>query len=112
MIKLLKQLLSLLFFLLLAACNEKNEITSLLSEAESYMPVKPDSALCLLDSIKHPERLSRKEQALWCFLYTAAQEKKQIKHTSDSLIQIAVRYYEKTDWVERKMQAYYYCGRA
>ena len=111
MIKLLKQLLSLLFFLLLAACNEKNEITSLLSEAESYMPVKPDSALCLLDSIKHPERLSRKEQALWCFLYTAAQEKKQIKHTSDSLIQIAVRYYEKTDWVERKMQAYYYCGR-
>ncbi|RHU29360.1 hypothetical protein DXD68_05620 [Parabacteroides sp. TM07-1AC] len=111
MIKLLKQLLSLLFFLLLAACNEKNEITSLLSEAESYMPVKPDSALCLLDSIKHPERLSRKEQALWCFLYTAAQEKKQIKHTSDSLIQIAVRYYEKTDWGERKMQAYYYCGR-
>ena len=48
MIKLLKQLLSLLFFLLLAACNEKNEITSLLSEAESYMAVKPDSALCLL----------------------------------------------------------------
>lgn len=111
MIKLLKQLLSLLFFLLLAACNEKNEITSLLSEAESYMAVKPDSALCLLDSIKHPERLSHKEQALWCLLYTAAQEKKQIKHTSDSLIQIAVRYYEKTDWGERKMQAYYYCGR-
>lgn len=75
------------------------------------MAAKPDSALCLLDSIKHPEELSRKEQALWCLLHTQARDKNRIKHVSDSLIRIAVRYYEKTDLEERKMQAYYYCGR-
>lgn len=110
MFKLFKPLLGLLFFLLLLACTGKNEIASLLSEAESYMTVKPDSALCLLDSVKRPEDLSRKEQALWCLLYTEAQEKNRIKHSSDSLIQIAVRYYEKAGWEDRKMQAYYYCG--
>ena len=110
MFKLFKPLLGLLFFLLLLACSGKNEVASLLSEAESYMTVKPDRALCLLDSVKRPEDLSRKEQALWCLLYTEAQEKNRIKHSSDSLIQIAVRYYEKAGWEDRKMQAYYYCG--
>ena len=103
--------LFLLLFLLLIACNGKNEVASLLTGAESCMAAKPDSALCLLDSIKHPEELSRKEQALWCLLHTQARDKNRIKHVSDSLIRIAVRYYEKTDLEERKMQAYYYCGR-
>ena len=75
------------------------------------MNEKPDSALLLLDSITtYREDMSKAQNALWCLLYTQAQDKKRIEHTSDSLIQIAVKYYEKTNLKARKMQAYYYCG--
>lgn len=74
------------------------------------MNERPDSALYLLNSFR-PEDLSGEEKALWCLLITQARDKEYVEHTSDSLIQIAVKYYEKTDLNDRKMQAYYYCGR-
>lgn len=107
----LKLILNLLLLLCLVACGGKNDTISLLSEAEKYMNERPKHALCLLDSIKRSKELSDEEQALLCLLYTQAQDKNRIVHTSDSLIQIAVRYYEKSDLVDRKTQAYYYCGR-
>lgn len=107
----LKLILNLLLLLCLVACSGKSNTISLLSEAEKYMNERPKHALCLLDSIKRSKELSDEEQALLCLLYTQAQDKNRIVHTSDSLIQIAVRYYEKSDLVNRKTQAYYYCGR-
>lgn len=109
--KLLKQPLNLLFLLLLLACNGKNNISSLLSEAERCMSEQPDSALLLLNSVQHPEDLSRKNQALWCLLYTQAQDKNYVEHTSDSLINIAVDYFSKKKDQHRKAQAYYCQGR-
>lgn len=105
----LTRILNLLLLLCLVACSRRSDVSSLLSEAEMYMNERPDSALSLLDNI-HPEDLSREQNALWCLLYTQAQDKNRIEHTSDSLIQIAVRYYEKTGLENRKMLAYYYCG--
>lgn len=107
----LKLILNILLLLCLIACNGRSDVASLLDEAEMYMNERPDSALCLLDSIIHSEELSREQHALWCLLFTQAQDKNGIEHTSDSLIQISVKYYEKTDLEERKMQAYYYYGR-
>ena len=90
--------------------SKKGEVTALLRVAEKSIEKEPDKALILLDSIQQMEELSEQQQALWCLLYTSVLDRKQIKHTSDSLIQIAVSYYEKNDLPERKMQAYYYYG--
>ena len=106
----LKLILNLLLLFCLLACSRSTNISPLLKEAEGYMNERPDSALLLLDSITHREDMSEEQNALWCLLYTQAQDKNRIEHTSDSLIQIAVKYYEKTNLKARKMQAYYYCG--
>ena len=111
MTEIFKRMTNLLFLLCLAACSGKSDVVTLLREAEMYMDERPDSALCLLDSVKSMGKLTGQEHALWCLLYTQAQDKNRIEHTSDSLIQIAVKYYEGTDLEDRKMQAYYYCGR-
>ena len=110
MTEIFKRMTNLLFLLCLAACSGKSDVVTLLREAEMYMDERPDSALCLLDSVKSMGKLTGQEHALWCLLYTQAQDKNRIEHTSDSLIQIAVNYYEKTDREDRKMLAYYYCG--
>ncbi|WP_289007549.1 hypothetical protein [uncultured Parabacteroides sp.] len=111
MTEIFKRMTNLLFLLCLAACSGKSDVVTLLREAEMYMDERPDSALCLLDSVKSMGELTGQEHALWCLLYTQAQDKNRIEHTSDSLIQIAVKYYDGTDLEDRKMQAYYYCGR-
>lgn len=90
--------------------SKKGEVTALLRVAEKSIEKEPDKALMLLDSIQQVEELSEQQKALWCLLYTSVLDRKQVKHTSDSLIQIAVNYYEKNDMSERKMQAYYYYG--
>ena len=90
--------------------SKKGEVTALLRVAEKSIEKEPGKTLILLDSIQQMEELSEQQQALWCLLYTTVLDRKQIKHTSDSLIQIAVSYYEKNDLPERKMQAYYYYG--
>lgn len=90
--------------------SKKGEVTALLRVAEKSIEKEPGKTLILLNSIQQMEELSEQQQALWCLLYTSVLDRKQIKHTSDSLIQIAVSYYEKNDLPERKMQAYYYYG--
>lgn len=106
-----KLILNLLFFFCLVACGDGTSVSPLLIEAEKYMNERPDSALLLLDSIAHPENLSQEQNALWCLLLTQAQDKNIITPTSDSLINVAVDYFEKTDNMERKAQAYYCQGR-
>lgn len=106
----LKLILNLLLLFCLVACGRSTSFSSLLKEAEEYMNEKPDSALLLLDSIAYREDMSKEQNALWCLLYTQAKDKNRLEHTSDSLIQIAVKYYEKTNLEDRKMLAYYYCG--
>lgn len=108
--KRLKLILNLLLLLCLVACGGVSD-PPLLVEAESCMNERPDSALLLLKSITQLNDLPKEQHPLWCLLYTQAQDKNCIEHTSDSLIQVAVKHYEKSDKKDRRMQAYYYCGR-
>lgn len=111
MAKRLKSILNLLLLLCLVACNEGSDMVLLLNKAEMYMSEKPDSALSLLDSIIQPEDLSNEQYALWCLLYTQAQDKNWIEHTSDSIINVAVEYFREKNDPHRKAQAYYCQGR-
>jgi tetratricopeptide (TPR) repeat protein len=75
------------------------------------MTTSPDSALQLLrDSVRTSE-LSRRQYAEWCLLLTQAQDKNYVTHTSDSLIRIAVDYFEEHGPESRQMLSYYYIGR-
>ena len=60
------------------------------------MSQHPDSALTLLQSVSDPQQMSASEYALWCLLLTQAQDKCYIPHTSDSLINQSVQYFENT----------------
>ena len=94
-------ILTLLLILTSTACQHRTPITSVFAEAESLMYIHPDSALKLLQAIPTPERLSGKEQADYALLLTQAKSRNQIYATSDSLIRIAVDYYQKAIYINR-----------
>ncbi|WP_304966610.1 tetratricopeptide repeat protein [uncultured Parabacteroides sp.] len=110
----MKKLICSIFLLLilsLVACRQHPHVLPLLHEAETLMPDHPDSSLILLESVPSPEKLSAEDYATWCLLITQARDKNYVEHTSDSLIDVAVRYFEKRKDPHRKAQAYYCQGR-
>lgn len=66
-----------------------------LVRAESLMYDHPDSALMLLDSMASPSEPY--QNALWSLLVVQARDKNYIKHTSDSLINVAYDYFISRD---------------
>lgn len=100
----------LLLILFLSACYGGGNETTLLHQADSLMQEFPDSALAILESIPHPEKLSGSDRADYAIFLTRARTKMYIHESSDSLIRFAVDYYKKSWNNERKMQAYYYRG--
>lgn len=71
----------------------------------------PNRALAVLDSMEVPSLSDEFQYATWCLLITQARDKNFVKHTSDSLINIALDYFEKQDDPVRKATALYYEGR-
>lgn len=111
MMKTLSFAIYILSLIIWGGCSDKPDISPILSEAERLMKERPDSSLFLLEEMKLPEKTSDEQYALWCLLLTQAQDKEYIEHTSDSLITVAVRYFDKKDNLLRKAQAYYCQGR-
>lgn len=87
------------------SCGHK-EARYALDMAEKRMWDEPDSALKVLESIVMPEDLEGKELADYALLLTQAQYRSNIVATSDSLINIAVGYYQDKD-VEKERPHYY-----
>ncbi len=95
-----------------AMCTEQpKELLLELSYAESLMQRCPNSALVVLDSMEVPSPSDKFQYATWCLLITQARDKNYVKHTSDSLINIALAYFEKQDDPVRKASTLYYEGR-
>jgi uncharacterized protein HemY/cbb3-type cytochrome oxidase subunit 3 len=88
------------------SCTRPNDALLL---AEQFMNEQPDSALLLLESIQIGT-LSPRQHADWCLFMTQARDKTYQEQT-DSLIRIAVAYYEAHDNPARQMLAYYSMGR-
>ena len=82
-----------------------------MSRAESLIQHNTDSALMILDSMEVPSPSDKFQYATWCLLITQARDKNYIKHISDSLINMALDYFEKQDDPVRKATALYYEGR-
>lgn len=108
-------LLAFSFFLVTSVlCQScKEEVTSarsMLVAADSMMWSNPDSALLVLEQIPDSRELRGEERALYALLLTQARYKSCVLLENDSLIQIAVDYYEGGGKQERLAQAYFYWG--
>ena len=79
---------------LLSSCTIRQDYNQQLLKADSLMQLRPDSALNILKSIS-PEKLStRADNAYYALLLTQAQDKNFVVQKDDSLIRIAVHYYD------------------
>lgn len=101
-------ILCLLVALPFAGCHHGKNTANILAEAEALVYEYPDSALQLMESISLPEQLTGKEQADYALLLTQTRSRCRITATSDSLIQIAVHYYQQSHDNSRKAQSYLY----
>lgn len=82
-----------------------------LLRAEQLMSEHPDTALVLLQDSIDADNLSGKNYADWCLLLTQARDRNYVVHTSDSLLRVALEYYEDGKNPDRLMLAWYYMGR-
>lgn len=94
----------------LASCQQAPMLLPELKVADSLVWEQPDSALAILTQMPKPSPSDRLNDATWCLLYTQARDKCYLPHTSDSLINVAVRYFECRDDWRRKAQAWFYRG--
>ena len=102
--------LPILTVLLLTACNERSDYNALLVKADSLMALRPDSALHILQNIQPSKLKTQADHAYYALLLTQAQDKNYIVQADDSLIQIAVRYYNAHGDAAMQARAYYYWG--
>lgn len=90
--------------LVAAACGHDSR----LDRADALMYPQPDKALALLDSIDPATLRGEADRARYALLYSQAQNKNHIFPTSDSLIDIAVDYYDRSGHDSLRMLAHFY----
>ena len=101
----------LVLLLGLTACGDKKAVTDVLNRAEVLMDEHPDSALTLLRTLTFDDFRKESNRARYALLHSQALDKNYIDVTSDSLISVAVKYYQDEDDVRGKFLSYYYMGR-
>ncbi len=111
--KIMRPYISFILALLLVACNNPSTLeVSKFTEIESIMEEHPDSALVLLQNMQVPSNTHKKEYATYHLLLTQALDKNFIVPESDSIINLALDYFDKNDQdIPKKALAYYYAGR-
>lgn len=93
----------------MVACTTFQLKDDIFVSVEECMEVSPDSALHLLNSIEHPEKLRGKQAAHYALLMTLARDKNYLDSLqSDSLISIAAKYDWKDDNAKAGKSWYYY----
>ncbi|NDV80547.1 tetratricopeptide repeat protein [Bacteroides sp. 51] len=95
----------------LASCTSRSSSASLFTGMDSLLENYPDSALILLQDID-ATNLSNSQQAEYALLMVQAMDKNYIPYTNDSLIMVAVDYYEgRPHKKDQQSWSYYYLGR-
>ncbi|MDE6229456.1 MAG: tetratricopeptide repeat protein [Muribaculaceae bacterium] len=94
--------------LAMAGCSGR-EVDRDLDDAERLMESQPDISLQILQRLDSLP-LQGERQARHALLLSQAYYKNNMDHSNDSLISIAVNYYERTDNAYYKMLSYQYLG--
>lgn len=105
-------LLSLWVGMMLVACSLQHKpYPAVMQQAADCLADYPDSALTLLGTLPDKIKGEPEDIRMYYHLLTVkAKDKCYIRHTSDSLINAVVAYYEKEGDNDRLMEAYYYQG--
>ena len=99
------------FTMLLGACGrDSHAVSSILLLADSLMQSRPDSSLQLLEEVSAPQKMGTTDRAWYALLLTQAKYKNYVSLENDSLIQVAVDYFEKNSDRERLAKSYFYSG--
>ena len=96
--------------LCVSCTSTDSNIIATLDRAETVMEEHPDSALAMLDTLRSESLRTEKDQARYALLYTQARIKNYKDDTSDSLIKIAVEYYDKTSDLRSRAISHFYHG--
>lgn len=105
--------LSLIFFACIIGACKRNKpmiLSAELEQAQALMYECPDSAFHILQNIKRRDLSDKFQNAAWCLLMTQAKDKSYEKHSSDSLINIACKYFVNQNNSHWKALAYNYKG--
>ena len=101
----------LIFLTSITACQQHTAYPPAMQQAEALMNTRPDSALTLLESMADTLSMLPEEARMYHSLLTIqAKDKLYITHTSDSLINRIVSFYEDDGDSDRLMMAYFYQG--
>lgn len=100
----------LTMLLSLASCTQHHSPNVLLMQADSLMEAYPDSALRILENVEPQQLKTPANQAYYALLLTQARDKNYIVQTDDSLIRIAVQYYDSIGDILMQAKAHYHWG--
>lgn len=103
--------LTLSFIICLASCNSHSPHWEAISQVESYIEERPDSALVVLEQIVPSELSSKEEKAKYSLLYSMALDKNFVDKTDFEILQPAIYYYEDNGSATDKLRTFYYQGR-
>lgn len=103
--------LTLSFIICLASCNSHSPHWEAISQVESYIEERPDSALVVLEQIVPSELSSKEEKAKYSLLYSMALDKNFVDKTDFGILQPAIDYYEDNGSATDKLRTLYYQGR-
>lgn len=99
----------MLFILIIFSCRPRQERE--IHAVWDYLRERPDSALAVLNNYSLSSFSDRRCRADFALLKSIALDKNYIDLKSDSLIRIALDYYERKGSAREKMLCWYYLGR-
>ena len=104
-------LLVIILALCCVACDNHSTHWGTLTDVESYIEERPDSALVVLERIDVSELSSKEERAKHALLLSMAMDKNYIDRTDFDVLQPAIDYYEDNGSATDKLRTFYYQGR-
>ena len=88
-----------------------SEVYRLLTDVDSYIESRPDSALAVLEGIYKAELTTKELEAKYALLMSMALDKNYIDRTDFEVLQPAIDYYENHGTATDKLRTFYYEGR-
>ena len=95
------------------SCNDarNSEVYRLLTDVDSYIESRPDSALAVLEGIDKAELTTKELEAKYALLMSMALDKNYIDRTDFEVLKPAIDYYENHGTATDKLRTFYYQGR-
>ena len=106
-----RYIIILIVALSLTACRQHSEHWETLTQVESYIEERPDSALVVLQGIDNEELANDEERAKHALLLSMALDKNFVDKTDFEVLQPAIDYYEDNGTATDKLRTYFYQGR-